>query len=386
MDNNQLNSAFILSDIFKRYAQGETLDERDTALLERWMEENKPNEKLLSQLKDPDKVAHSLYFLDKTNTEGRLVQLTQRIQQRKRAKRIYKIASIAALVALTASFAIYSLYYTSSKPYHEQTLTSPYGDDVLPAGNKATLTLSSGSTFELRDDEQGVIISENEIAYKDGKSIGDVSTAEYATLSTPRGGQYHVTLSDGSKVSLNAGSTLEYPLNFTGNERRVELKGEAYFEVSRDASKPFVVKTEQQEVKVLGTVFNVEAYSIKETTTLVNGKVLVKDLNHQKEVQLSPNTQAIVHEGKISTRAVDATDYIGWKSGMFQGEHLTLQHISKELERWYDVDFIYPLGFKNEETAFIIIKRDEKLSAVLKTLETTYGVHFQIKGKEVFVK
>lgn len=386
MEDKKLNYLYGIAELIKRHTQGEILSETESAILSEYRNESGENEALFQRMLKPSTLAESILAIDQTDTSEQLRRFNRRVRHRNAIRRIYKFAPVAAFLLLTLSIGFYWLYDRVLTPTENAVLTSSYGGDALPATNRATLTLSSGATIQLREDQQGLITDEHGISYEDGNSIVNTSEVQYATLSTPRGGQYQITLSDGSKVSLNAGSSLEYPVQFAEGERRVMLKGEGYFEVNHNENTPFTVITENQSVTVLGTVFNVNAYSSKEATTLVSGKVSVTDRAAQIEKQLTPNMQAVVLNGKITTRMVDVADYTGWKSGRFQGERISLQEIVEDIERWYDVEFVYPSNFKNNERAFVSINRHEKLSGVLQVLELTYGVRFHIDGKEVYVR
>ncbi|HJU45510.1 MAG TPA: FecR domain-containing protein [Chitinophagaceae bacterium] len=236
-------------------------------------------------------------------------------------------------------------------------LSKRFKNDVAPGGNKATLTLADGRTIVLDSTQNGTIatqggssiikLSNGQIRYDlKGLSQGSVS---WNTLSTPRGGTYQITLPDGSKVWLNAESSITYPVAFTGNERRVELvDGEAYFEVAKDSKRPFIVSVDDNmEVEVLGTHFNVNAYEDEEVikTTLVEGKVKVNKSNKSNEsLLLIPGQQAKVNiENETITviNDVDTEEAIAWKEGLFYFEDDDIKTVMRQLARWYDVEVEY---------------------------------------------
>ncbi len=164
------------------------------------------------------------------------------------------------------------------------------------------------------------------------------------------------------------------------------MSGEAYFEVHHDSKHPFLVKTDHQEVKVLGTRFNIRAYEDKQFTTLVQGSVEVKVNGSTSTMKMKPNEQAIIHNYSLSIQKVNALDFLAWKQGLISSGSISLLDLSKEIERWWDVDFKFSPNFKNTERAYLTISKNENLSSVLKVIEKTYGVTAEIHGKEVGIR
>src|SRR5690606_8813347 len=182
----------------------------------------------------------------------------------------------------------------------------------------------------------------NTLVYADGSAIEKIEGTQLITLTTPRAGQYTVVLADGTKVSLNAASELLYPSHFNVNERVVRLKGEAYFEVAPDKSKPFIVQTDRQRIHVLGTRFNVQAYADEKMqhTTLIEGAVVIKDKYDLTNFQLKPGQQAVSEANtKLFVHQVDPQEYISWKDGIIMLNSCALPEVLRQLERWYDVEF-----------------------------------------------
>ncbi|MGY0037823.1 FecR family protein [Pedobacter sp. NJ-S-72] len=205
------------------------------------------------------------------------------------------------------------------------------------------------------------------------------------TVSTPRGGQYRIILPDGTKVWLNSSSSLKFPEQFTSNERNVELKGEAYFEVAKNASKPFKVTVNSTVVKVLGTHFNIMAYNddpfIK--TTLLEGSVQLSNITTLDI--LKPGQQAVINKsGFVKVINTDTEQSIAWKNGYFFFNRANLKDIMKQLSRWYNIDVIYKGKMPVEEEFVGKIKRDSELSKTLKILEFS-GVNFKIIGNQLIV-
>jgi len=267
-----------------------------------------------------------------------------------------------------------------------------YHNDVRPGSNKATLTLSDGSTIVLDDSKNGVLASQgntkiiklnNKVSYNTAK--GDPNQPVYNTITTPRGGQYEIELPDGSHVWLNASSSLKFPASFAAAVRSVSVTGEAYFEVKHDASRPFVVFVNNSEIKVLGTHFNVMAYEEEKTvnTTLLQGKVVFK--NGGDSSLLKPGQQSKLAGGRLSVlNNVDTENVMAWKNGFMHFQNADLQSVMRQLSRWYDVDVEYRNNnFKHEFVGDL--PRSLTLSNVLKALEVTGNIKFGIEGRKIIV-
>lgn len=313
----------------------------------------------------------------------------------------------AAAVLLVGAFALYNIAGKNNSPKEEIVKTNIEKQDIAPGGNKAVLTLADGSQIILDSAANGNLASQGntrilkldngQLVYNGSGSPpagGDGGEVLYNTISTPRGGQYQLVLADGTKVWLNASSSLRFPASFTGGERKVELKGEGYFEVAKNTSMPFKVNVAgKEEVEVLGTHFNINSY-VDETiinTTLLEGKVKVisvinSELKTQNSQLLSPGQQAqLTATGQIFINKSPAIDEVmAWKNGKFQfGESADIATIMRQIARWYDVEVEY----KGTVTEHIggTISRDVKVSKVLEMLEMTGSVKFQMSGRKVIV-
>ncbi|HEY8896228.1 MAG TPA: FecR domain-containing protein [Niastella sp.] len=277
----------------------------------------------------------------------------------------------------------------------------PVAADILPGSNKAVLTLADGSVITLDSATNGQLAQQGNsqiIKTKNGglvyeqtaqNSGGPLTTHHspltYNMLVIPRGGQYQLTLPDGSKVWLNAASSLRYPVAFTGNERRVELTGEAYFEVAKDARKPFHVVTPTQEVEVLGTHFNINAYSNEPAvkTTLLEGSVKVRSEN---SVVLKPGEQSVLsgaHSLLTIDHSPDLEQIMAWKNGFILFNKADIKSIMRQVERWYNVDVEFE-GVIPQRTFTGGIERSARLSELLHLLEVS-KVKFRIENKKLIV-
>ena len=267
-----------------------------------------------------------------------------------------------------------------------------FKNDVLPGGDKATLTLADGSTVVLDEAKNGTLAQQgsSKIIKIGGKLLYDPTNKNskdlvFNTISTPNGGQYQLELPDGSLVWLNATSSIHFPTSFAGKERRVEITGEAYFEVARKRDMPFVVSVNGAEVQVLGTHFNVNAYSDEDNvkTTLLEGSV--KFVHGVNADMLAPGQQSqLAGDGQVKVVSnVDVDEVVAWKNGMFDFENAGIEKVMRQLSRWYDVEIEYK--GKTDDLFIAEMHRQIKLSDALKALELTGKVRFEIQGKKIIV-
>jgi transmembrane sensor len=295
------------------------------------------------------------------------------------------------------------IFYLSSKNNSpEQFVSAPKiipvkNNDIEPGKQGAVLTLADGRTIVLDSLKNGIVATQNgsKILLNNGQLVYDKHSllqaeTEYNTIATPRGRQFQLTLSDGTQVWLNAGSSLRYPTVFNGKERKVEITGEAYFEVAKNAQQPFKVSVNNEtEIKVLGTHFNVNAYSNETTinTTLLEGSVQV--YHNGKNAYIKPGQQLQVaqpasHQLKFKlTDDINIARILAWKNGVFNFDNATLGEVMRQLERWYDVDVEYEQGVPKLEF-YGKMGRDLTLSNVLRGLQIS-KVNFRVEGKKLIV-
>lgn len=304
----------------------------------------------------------------------------------------YKRWAVAAAVLLICSV---GLFYTTVRQKSE--VSQHLTNQITAGGNKAVLTLSDGTEVTLNNvgavdpitDGLATISNKNQgvLEYHNINASGTVNVENlFNTVSIPRGGQYQVLLPDGTKVWLNASSSLSFPTHFSGNERRVQLKGEAYFEVAKNTKMPFKVELKGMTVKVLGTHFNVMAYDDEQqiNTTLLEGSVEVAS---SRNVQiLKPGEQAVLKksDGTMDVNAVNTAEFVAWKNGSFMFTDENIETIMRKIARWYDVDVSYT-GNLSDKVFAGSISKDEDISEVLKMLELTGTIHFKIEGRRIVV-
>jgi ferric-dicitrate binding protein FerR (iron transport regulator) len=312
-----------------------------------------------------------------------------------RPVKLYKWMAVAAAVALLIiSAGAYLLLQPHKQPLPIADVRQPV---ITPGGNRAVLVLADGTQIPLDSAVNGALAQQGntQIIKPDSGHLtythnGGTPNAEvqYNTLRTPRGGQFQLQLPDGTKVWLNAASSLKYPTAFTGKERNVELTGEAYFEVAHSSTLPFRVNinTGRMKVDVLGTRFNIMAYEEEELvkTTLLEGAVKVTGDGNGK--RLEPGQGASLNKRNGTMEVLDHVNMeeaVAWKNGSFQFEGNDIQSVMRQIARWYDVDVVYkapvPAHFRG------IIPRNAQVSQLLHTLELTGEVHFEIRGKQIIV-
>ncbi|MES2458362.1 MAG: FecR domain-containing protein [Bacteroidota bacterium] len=306
-----------------------------------------------------------------------------------------RITTIAAAVtAIAMCIYLFNQYRHDLSP--GETAEDLYSNDIAPGSNGATITLANGKTIELSGAKKGVVVGKD-LTYNDGTGIdssklgmtngGSLSSRANAkdllTATTARGKTYQFTLPDGSKVWLNADSKITFPSQFSGKERIVQLSGEAYWQVAKDSKHPFVVKTDKQDLQVLGTHFNISAYPGQPIiTALEEGSVKITAGGHAKTIV--PGEQTVLVNNAISVEEADLYETLAWKDGNFAFNTEKIEDIMTALSRWYDIEVEYRDGVKGR-TFSGNISRFKNISQVLKMLEKTKDVHFKIEGRRVTV-
>ena len=305
-------------------------------------------------------------------------------------KRAFIYLSIACAALLVTGIA--AMFHKNYPNVNFKNLAAEFvSHDIPPGGNRATLMLADGKSIILNEAADGELIKEagtvvrktgnGQLVYEAVAGDTDGTGYTYNTISTPKGGTYQITLPDGTKVWLNAASSLKFPTSFVSlSERRIELSGEAYFEVTKDAKHPFKVITAKEEVRVLGTHFNISSYvdDLFMKTTLFKGIVKVS------KATLKPGQQFIINQGLVNIVKVDPEEVLAWKNGLFIFESEPLAHIMKQVSRWYDVDVVYE-GVDKTKLFSGKASRFDNASMVLKQLELNGGIHFKIEVGKIIV-
>lgn len=368
-------------DLLRRYNTGNVSDE-EKAWVETWylnMEPHTTAEDL------PDDV------LEHDQRES-LDALVHQIGHPRPVRLWLRLTAAAALIAVVL-VGIYALK-NYQKPQQTIAVNRPVVHDFAPGGNKAILTLSNGSKVELTDAKKGKLADESgtsidktadgQISYKAPSATDHQQNQKlFNTAATPRGGQYQLVLSDGTKVWLNAASSIKYPVEFADKERKVELTGEAYFEVVHDQNRPFKVVSNGQVVEVLGTHFNINSYDNEQVvkTTLLQGSVRIVTGINSKVIK--PGEQAQLKSGKVTIEHVDTDEAVAWKNGFFNFKDADIGNVMRQLTRWYDMEVKYEGGIPPRQFTGEI-SRNVNARQILDILSFK-KIHYRIDGKTIVI-
>ena len=386
----EMKNPFEFAKELLRYTRGEFSKEEEKGI-EQVLLEVKGMNTLVEELKDKDRIEYEMHIIAKFNTEKALSKLKNRKQVKRRgilswiaAASVVVIAGVSAWILLSQEPDVDNLSVT---------------EKFEPGKAIVTLEMASGLKYRLdtlssvvRNNRVNVAFDNNDgvLKIKEQDSLADGATKEigYNTVNVPYGGTYTVELCDGTKVYLNSGTRLEFPSRFDGKVRSVILKGEAYFDVARNVSKPFVVEVDEMKVKVLGTSFNVKSYVDEPGvyTTLVEGSVAILR-DGQPEKKIKPGEQAYYNKGvgTLSIAEVDVKEFTSWKDGVFYFKDIALEEILRIVSRWYDLEVFY----MNQGAKSVIysgkLPMYSSVEDVLRKFEISGDVRFELKGRTLTV-
>lgn len=359
-------------------------------VLDAWRDESEIHEQLYQRLMDGERTSSHLEALDAIDVNKAFIR-NQKLLQRQSNRRIIRYSiSWAAIVALIIGL----IQFWPDAPQPD-TLPLTLQKEIEPGSHQAELVFADGSSVQLlpdmkeifRDGSSEVTVTGNKVNYS---GVAKGARTDWHLIRTPLGGEYSITLADGTVVWLNAMSELKYPVRFDGKERRVELKGEAYFQVKQNADQPFYVGIGDYQVKVLGTSFNVKAYANDHNweTTLCTGSVNLEDLNNRNHVILTPGKQAICTRAtrQIEVKEVDTDLYTAWTKGEFRFDNTSVEEIFTVLQRWYNIEVFYTNSQVRNEVFTGKLPRFDNLQVILNIMEKVSNLHFEVKGNTVFIK
>ncbi|PKO99078.1 MAG: hypothetical protein CVU13_08110 [Bacteroidetes bacterium HGW-Bacteroidetes-8] len=324
-----------------------------------------------------------------------------KLSRRNRIRKTLRYSAAAAVAAIFIGGALFAGYEYLWSPSIGGDLVADYSN-IKPVEKKARLILADGMEVDIKAVGEAVIeqngkkinIGAQGVNYQEDSrdsGSGKVATAKkniYNTLEIPRGGEYSLTLADGTKVWMNADSKLKYPISFLEDRRVVYLEGEAYFEVAKDASKPFIVSTTSGDISVLGTQFNVKNYAEDKTiyTTLVEGSVLFRGTTNRETI-LAPGQQIIFSPeyGTQELKQVNVNNFISWKDNLFQFEELSLEDIMKTLSRWYDVTVSYDKEELKQLQFSGNLDKYSNIESFLKLFEVGARIEFKVDKKHIHI-
>jgi transmembrane sensor len=388
MTNESKIAAYII-----RNALG-TLSEAEKAELEAWKTSSIVNQQLFEQYSQAEQILTE--FNHRTARNQRISRQLEQFVQDHRATsspvhfmqkwKWVAAASVVFIIGITTFF----LFDNKKDPV--QSASNITAEQIQPGKDGAILTLADGSQLSMDSIQNGIIALQDGVTARVVNGVliyeGNGKKIQYNTMSTPKGRQYQLLLPDGTKVWLNAASSIKYPTVFSGKERNVQISGEAYFEVAKNVYQPFrVMVNDRMTIDVLGTSFNVQAYRNETTyyTTLIDGAVRVSADQPGNSTVLKPAQQALLAgEGAIAVSGnVDTEKVMAWKNGLFNFEGASLDEVMKQIERWYDIDVVYEKGIPDIKFWGKITK-DVPLSGMLIALEKT-KVHFKLENNRTLV-
>lgn len=358
----------------------------DATELDLWLKESERHRVLFTTYLERYRLARRVGFYDTMDERRAWSRLTRRIRyvgmgRKSRFTRYFPYVASFLLLVSVFSYTGYKYFGGDNVP-----------NIVEPGSSKAVLQLSDGRTIPLSADSMISLTEVNGVVIEKGEeggirylvAGGEVETV-FNTIRVPRGGEYYLCLSDGTRIWLNSDSELTYPVSMVGSSRDVRLKGEAYFEVARDEVHPFRVACGDSRITVLGTKFNIMAYAGQRdvVTTLVDGSVQVTA--GRDSLTLVPGEQSLSGVNGIHVKKVDANMCIAWISGIFEFENMTLRQITEQLGRWYDVTFVYTDPVLQDIMFTGAADRHRSLDIVLKMIEKLSGVYFETKGDVIVI-
>lgn len=370
------------------------ITEDEQAALDSWINASPVNRAIYEKAIDPKTKAERDRFVQTINVQEDWLKVEQQLRNSGSSKQVqmfwFRIAAAVVFLAVTLGI-IFSQW---QRPQSPQNFAQEIAR-INPGKPQATITLNNGTTISLSESNN----QNKSFEESNGSSMfnangvvsygGQSNTAEllYNEINIPRGGEYQVVLSDGTRVWLNSETQLKFPVAFVANDRVVELTGEAYFEVAHDSKRPFIVKTlESAAIKVYGTSFNINAYADNDNVavTLSEGRVSVSKEKND-EVFLQPEQQAIITQEHIAVSNVDVSSFTGWKDGLLMFDNLSMEEIAKLLSRWYDVEFEFENDNVKQFRFSADIKRYASFGDVLHIFEKTGQLSFEVHGKTIKV-
>ena len=383
-----LEKGIEVSRLIVKYLQG-CISPEEKVMLDKWLEESSENREIYHRVQGRVNREERQRIIRKLNKRAAWERVDRNTKKYRHPilRRCMKYAATIVLPLFMVGFGFYLIRDKEEiHPVAEMVKISPgvtKAELVLADGHKVVL---GTETIDSLVSEEGVNIVKdgNGVSYLGNKEEGDLA---YNIMRVPRGGEFKVRLQDGTLVYMNSETELKYPVRFVGKERRVYLSGEAYFEVQRDTTKPFIVVMNGNEVRVLGTEFNVRSYEDEKCqfTTLVAGKVLLTTHDHRC-IELLPNEQGIVDpQGDIRKEQVDVALYTAWKDGNFVFRKQSLEHIMEIVERWYDLKVTFEDEWCKQVSFSGNVERYDDFSKLAEMLEATGSVKFRIKNNEIYV-
>lgn len=378
-----------IDELLSAYCRG-TISDDDLRVLKDWMEESSQHREEVSRYLRLSRQMEAFRLLEDIDTENALHTIMERVRKMKRRRRILYFQRAAAVAVLLLGLVFIVDWFANDRQTDDSLLSAPA---IAPGRAQAMLVFEDGSQVNLEGIADSAIVRSNGTTIQKSRETIDYSEVSadkevFNTIYIPRGGEYTLVLSDGTKVWLNADSKLTFPVQFVGKQRKITLVGEAYFEVAKDAEHPFIVEAKGSQVEVLGTSFNLRAYFDEKRveTTLVEGSVQLRSARDET-VLLDPGQQGILGgDNSLEVKTVDTRLYTSWKNGMFTFKSLALEEIMKTFARWYDVEVEYEDAALKQLHFTGNMRRYQQINPHLALIALTTKVDFDIEGSKIIVK
>lgn len=382
--SKKMNLPFQIAELIRNYIMM-TITEQESEELDRWLAESDEHQKMFDEFCHPDYIRKQTISHAEFDREKGFLRFLNGRKKIDSQRILRKWLSVAAVLICLFSVGISFLF----RPPEDSATPELGGIDIHPGYNRALLVLADGKKVDLESSSflkineyaTEITIQDNQLRYQ---SQDSATNTAFNKLLIPRGGEFRLVLSDGTQVWLNAETELQYPVTFQGEKREVILTGEAYFEVAKDTVHPFIVKTGNINIRVLGTSFNIKAYQDEEQQmTLLEGKVRVSAGGQEKTVW--PNEQLTLRNGNFEVRKVETAGFIAWKEQRFVFIDEPLEGVLRKLERWYDISFFIQNTSVRKFRFTGNLPKYENLNEILKKLELTTRIRFVQNGRAVTV-
>lgn len=380
----------LIDELIAEYCAG-TISPADADLLRELLEKDTKTRQLFTEAREVEKVLKSIHGCESLHLRQSWERMEAALVVRSPKKR--RLSWVAG-VAVAASVAVVFMLLFFRPVEHPAVLLTD--GNITPGGVKAVLRYEDGETIDLTSSTASrIVASDGSVLVNDSlkglrydRSKSGDRRMKYHTLTVPVGGEYHFTMADGTRIWVNSSSEVRFPDHFSGEKREIYIEGEVYLEVARDEEHPFIVHTGENQVQVLGTKFNLTAYpeEPKVVTTLVEGSVVFKNIS--SGVRLKPGEQSTLDKetNKLEKQKVDVSVYTSWVTGTFEYERMPLSDISRQLSRWYDVQFVFEAQEFRNHPFTGIVKRDQSLEDVLSIIGKTTNIRFEISERTIIIK
>lgn len=381
-----MEKGFKIADLIVAFIKGE-ISREELEVLDEWMDEAEENKALFVSFMDEVVFEEEKKWYDNERLEAIFTDIKARKRKLQRRQHIRWYAAAAACVAIV--FSVFIFNHREEAPVVADASTISVGKQMayllLSSGEKVVLQEHLRDTITTGESHRQIILDNGKVEIEN--TPGDtVVDEEYHTMEVPRGAEYNLTLSDGTKVWLNADTRLKFPTHFNSGKRYVELTGEAYFQVSRDETRPFIVHSGDIDVRVLGTEFCIRNYTDKATlATLVKGSVEVTDFAGRQMI-LKPGQQTVTANGYTSVRDVETIYYTSWKDGYFIFENTPLEEIMEELSLWYDCQYFFQNTAAAELRITARLKKYDEIDVLLGILSKTNEIQMEKKGNAIMIR